>query len=83
MICTECENKITDGSIFCNMCGAKIPNNKAINIKIKINNRQRKRIKLHKNILQKELNQIITYFSKNAPQNNIVTAIGTRSFIRL
>ena len=61
MICTECQNKIPDGSIFCNMCGAKIPNNKTINIKI--NDRQRKRVKLHKNILQKEINQIISYFS--------------------
>jgi len=41
MICTECEKIISDGSIFCNMCGAKIPNNKTINIKI--NNRQRKK----------------------------------------
>ena len=74
MVCPKCGDKIPDGSIFCNMCGARILDDKVI----KIENRQKKRVKPHKNDLQKELNQIISYFSKNTPQNNIISTIINR-----
>jgi len=62
MICPKCRNEVPDESIFCNICGSKISNN--ISVSIKINYRQEKKVKINKNILQEELNEIIWYYSK-------------------